>query len=239
MSSLTVIVPIHNEERYLPRVLKDLDSVELSVPVEIVAVDDASTDGTPKVLAEASLRTPLVVCRHRVNRGKGAAVRTGIDVASNDLCVVFDADPEYTALDIGRLLEAFFAHDVDAVYGVRSFGGHSAFSFWYVLGNKAVTLLANVLYNSYIRDLETCLKLVPTETLRAMRLESESFTIEAEITAKLLRSRGRIFEIPVSYTARTRAEGKKLSGRDGLLAVLALLRYRMSPPIPGVGRRAT
>lgn len=235
-SRLSIIVPIHNEERFLAAVLKDLDDLDVGIPIEIVAVDDASSDSTPQILAEASLRTPLVVRRHDLNRGKGGAVRTGVKAASGDLCIVFDADPEYSASDVPRLVKAFLAHNVDAVYGVRSFEGHSAYSFWYVVGNKAVTLFANVLYNSYIRDLETCLKLMPRSTLEAMSLESNTFTIEAEITAKLLRSKARIFEIPISYSARTRQEGKKLAARDGVLALLALVRYRFGPTLPGVGR---
>jgi cellulose synthase/poly-beta-1,6-N-acetylglucosamine synthase-like glycosyltransferase len=237
MPLLSIIVPIYNEERYLATVLKDLDNLDMGIPTEIVAVDDASTDSTPRILAEASLRTPLCVRSHEVNRGKGGAVRTGIEAASGDLCVVFDADPEYSSSDIPRLVDAFLTRQVDAVYGVRSFGGHSSYSFWYVMGNKAVTLFGNMLYNSYIQDLETCLKLIPTAVLRSMELESNTFTIEAEITAKLLRSKARIYEIPVSYTARTREEGKKLSARDGIFALLTLLRYRLSPPLSGVGRR--
>lgn len=229
MPSLTVIVPVYNEERYVASVLKDLDALDLDMAMEIVAVDDASTDSSHDILAGMQLRVPFTLRRHEWNRGKGAAVRTGIEAASGDLCIVFDADPEYRASDISLLVDAYLTHRVDAVYGVRSFGGHSAFSFWYVAGNRAVTLFANVLYNSYIRDLETCLKLVPTATLRAMDLESDTFTIEPEITAKLLRSKARIFEIPISYTARTRAEGKKLRAKDGLLAVLTLIKYRFGP----------
>ena len=234
MTALSIIVPVYNEERYVGGVLKELEALDMPIAYEIVAVDDASSDATPQILSEASLRVPLVVERHADNRGKGAAVRTGIAAANHELCIVFDADPEYDATDIPRLVDAYLKHRIDAVYGVRSFGGHSAYSFWYVAGNKAVTLFANILYNSYIRDLETCLKLVPTATLRAMDLTSDSFTIEAEISAKLLRSRAKIFEIPVNYTARTRAEGKKLSAKDGVLALGALLRHRFGPRLPGV-----
>lgn len=237
MSSLSIVVPVYNEERFVAAVLKDLDRLDLGVPTELVVVDDGSVDGTAEILAAVSLRTPLVLRRHPRNSGKGRAVRTGIEAASHDLVIVFDADPEYSPEDIPRLVAAYLDRPVDAVYGMRSFGGHSAFSFWYVLGNKAVTMFANVLYNSFIRDLETCLKLVPRRTLLAMDLHSESFTIEAEITAKLLRSKARILEVPVNYTARTREEGKKLSARDGLYAIGTLIRYRLGPPLPGVGRR--
>ena len=237
MSSLTIVVPVFNEARYVSAVLKDLDALEFDMPVEIVAVDDASTDGSYELLTSAQLRTSILVRQHERNRGKGAAVRTGIGAASGDLCIVFDADPEYSASDIPRLVDAYLGNDVDAVYGVRSFSGHSSYSFWYVMGNQVVTMLANILYNSFIRDLETCLKLVPTATLRAMELESESFEIEPEITAKLLRAKARIFEIPISYRARTREEGKKLSAKDGVKALLMLLRYRLRPPIQGIGRR--
>ena len=238
MSSLTIIVPVYNEERYVGAVLKELDALDLGIPTEIVAVDDASVDRSPQILSEAQLKTPFVTRRHERNRGKGAAVRTGIVAATGELCVVFDADPEYASRDIAGLVDAFLGNDVDAVYGVRSFSGHSAFSFWYVIGNRVVTFAANILYNSYLRDLESCLKLVPTATLRAMDLESESFEIEPEITAKLLRSKARIFEVPINYAARTRAEGKKLSAKDGVKALVTLVRYRFGGPIPGVGRPA-
>ena len=236
VASLTIIVPVYNEERYVGGVLKELDGLDLPVDVEIVAVDDCSTDNSAQIVSEARLNKPLTIRHHDRNRGKGAAVRTGLDTATGDLCLVFDADPEYSVGDIGRLVETFLQHEVDAVYGVRSFSGHSAFSFWYVVGNRVVTFAANVLYNSYIRDLESCLKLVPTSALRAMELESESFEIEPEITAKLLRAKARIFEIPISYSARTREEGKKLSGIDGLKALVTLVRYRFRPPIKGLRR---
>lgn len=210
----------------------------MSIPCEIVAVDDASTDRTPSILDEARLHKPLVVRHHTVNRGKGGAVRTGLEAASGDLCLVFDADLECDSTDVPRLLDAFYSERVDAVYGVRTFASHGAYSFWHILGNRGITLFANMLYNSYIRDVETCLKLVPTASLRAMKLRSETYTIEAEITAKLLRSKARIFEVPVTYRARSRAQGKKLLARDGFIAIAALLRYRMTPPIPEVATAA-
>jgi glycosyltransferase involved in cell wall biosynthesis len=232
---LTVLVPVFNEEATLARTL---DRVEAQAPLvsEIVIVDDCSTDGTPGVIASRRCSVPTLILRHTTNRGKGAAIRSGLEVATGDFLLIQDADLEYNPEDYPRLLDPFSRHSVDVVYGTRSFGGHAAYSFWYVVGNRLVTLATNVLFNSYITDMETCLKVMRLDLWRALALRSDRFGIEPEITAKLLSQGMRVFEVPVSYNARTRREGKKLTWLDGVRAIGVLLAVRTglwrSPPLP-------
>jgi dolichol-phosphate hexosyltransferase len=224
---LSVLVPVHNEERTLPALL---DAVESREEVyELVIVDDGSTDATPEILAARRFRVRARVIRHPRNRGKGKALRTAIEAASGDVAVVQDADLEYDPSDFPRLLAPLERPGVEIVYGTRSFSSHSAYSFWFVMGNKAVTLWNNLLFNSYLSDLETCYKLMPLEVWRSLDLRSNGFEIEPEITAKLLKRGHRIFEVPISYAARSRAEGKKLTYRDGLRAIWTLTRIRVLP----------
>jgi glycosyltransferase involved in cell wall biosynthesis len=233
---LSILIPVFNEEATLTRTL---DRVEAQAPLvaEIVVVDDCSTDGTPKILSERNFAVPTRVIRHDVNRGKGAAIRSGLAAANGDLLLIQDADTEYNPEDFPRLVEPFLRHEVDVVYGARSFGGHSAYSYWYVLGNRLVTLATNVLFNTYITDMETCYKVMSLELWRALELRSDRFGIEPEITAKLLSQRIRIYEVPVSYNARSRREGKKLTWRDGVQALGVLLAVRTGlwhcPRLPG------
>jgi glycosyltransferase involved in cell wall biosynthesis len=222
---LTVIVPVYNEEATLERLL---DAVEARPEVaELVIVDDASTDRTPQILAARTFTRPVRLIRHPANRGKGQAVRTGLDAATGDLAVIQDADLEYDPADYPTLLAPFSRPGVTVVYGTRTFGGHSAYSFWFVLGNRALTLWTNVLFNTYITDMETCFKVMPLSLWRELGLRSDGFGIEPEITAKLLRRGHRIFEVPISYAARSRAEGKKLTVLDGLKAALVIARIRL------------
>jgi glycosyltransferase involved in cell wall biosynthesis len=226
---LSVLVPVHNEERTLPALL---DAVEARPEVyELVIVDDGSTDATAEILAAREFRVPAHVIRHSTNRGKGSAIRTAIAAASGDVAVIQDADLEYDPADLPSLLAPLQRQGVDVVFGTRSFSSHSAYSFWFVMGNKAVTLWNNVLFNSYLSDLETCYKLMPLEIWRQLDLRSNGFEIEPEITAKLLRRGYRIFEVPISYAARSRAEGKKLT--------LARIRASRRPVAPATAREET
>jgi dolichol-phosphate hexosyltransferase len=228
---LSVLVPVHNEERTLPALL---DAVEARPEVyELVIVDDGSTDATAEILAARSFRVRAQVIRHPKNRGKGGALRTAIAAASGDVAVVQDADLEYDPNDFPQLLAPLARPGVEIVYGTRSFSSHSAYSFWFVMGNKAVTLWNNLLFNSYLSDLETCYKLMPLHVWRELNLRSNGFEIEPEITAKLLKTGRRIFEVPISYAARSRAEGKKLTWRDGVRAMWTLTRIRVFPSFRG------
>jgi glycosyltransferase involved in cell wall biosynthesis len=221
-------MPVCNEEERLRRALKESLAVDYPCEIELVVVNDGSSDGTAAILA-AETDPRLCVITHPRNRGKGAAIRTAVSGATGDYMVILDADLEYDPNDIPRLLRPVLDGKAEVVYGNRTFGGHAAYSFWYVMGNKGVTLFANILFNSYIGDLETCFKLMPVELYRSLDVRSRGFGIEAEVTGKLLRRRIRPYEIPVSYAARTREQGKKITWRDGVHALWILARERMRP----------
>ena len=232
MAELSVLVPTYNEARTIGRVL---DQIEARPEVsELVIVDDGSTDATPEILRQRSFTVSARVIRHDRNRGKGAALRTAIAAASGDVALVLDADLEYDPADFPLLLAPIERGRAEVVYGSRSFAAHSAYSFWFVIGNKVVTLWANILFNSYLSDVETCYKVMPLSLWRSLDLQTDGFGIEPEITAKLLKSGHRIYEVPISYNARTRLEGKKLTWRDGVVALWTLSRIRLSPN--GAGR---
>jgi glycosyltransferase involved in cell wall biosynthesis len=223
---LTIAVPVYNERERVERALKELLSVEFPIETEIVVVDDGSKDGTAELVEGLHFPSHVRLVRHRHNRGKGAALRTALQHATGDVFVPFDADLEYDPSDLPRLLQPFLHDGVDVVYGTRAFGSHTSFSFWYVMGNKLIVLWANVLNNTYISDLETCYKMVRTDIVRALDLRSNSFAIEAEITAKLLGRGYRPLEMPVSYRARSREQGKKIQWWDGVVALWTILRIR-------------
>jgi glycosyltransferase involved in cell wall biosynthesis len=223
---LSILMPVYNEESSIADAVKQALDVAYPCEVELVVVDDGSRDGTATVLA--GLADPrLSVQVHPRNLGKGAAIRTAVDRTTGDYLVILDADLEYDPQDIPRLLEPVLDGRATVVYGNRTFGSHSAYSFWYVMGNKGVTTAANVLFNSYIGDLETCFKLMPVELFRSLRLRADGFGMEAEITGKLLRRRVRPYEVPVSYRARSREDGKKITWRDGVAALGILVRERI------------
>ncbi|GGK10916.1 glycosyl transferase [Pilimelia anulata] len=230
---LSILMPVFNEAERIGDALKQALAVDYPCPVELLVVDDGSRDGTPSIL-ETVDDPRLRVITHPRNAGKGAAIRTAVDSATGEYMVILDADLEYDPQDIPRLLGPVLDGRAEVVYGNRTFGSHSAYSFWYVMGNKAVTLAANVLFNSYIGDLETCFKLMPVALYRSLDVRSRGFGMEAEVTAKLLRQRIRPYEVPISYNARTRDEGKKITWRDGVEAIWILGRERgrrRRPPV--------
>ncbi len=221
---LSVLIPAFNEERTLERVI---DTV-LKVPedLEIVLIDDGSSDGTWQVMQSRVDGDRVRSVRHDTNRGKGVAIRSGLQHARGHIVLIQDADLEYSPKDYGVLLEPLKSNRATIVYGSRSFSSHSAYSYWYVVGNRLVTLFTNVLYNCYLSDIETGYKVMPLAIARSLDLHAHGFELEPEITAKLLRLGHRIFEVPISYAARSREEGKKLTAMDGVKAVLTLVRYR-------------
>jgi len=222
---LSILMPVYNEEAHVAEALKQTLSVDYPCDVELVVVDDGSRDGTAEVLRQ--IDDPRVrVITHPRNRGKGAAIHTAAHQATGDYLVIFDADLEYDPQDLLRMLAPVMDGRARVVYGNRVFGAHSAYSFWYVMGNKAITTAANVFYNSYLGDLETCFKLMPVALFRSLNLRSRGFGMEAEITAKLLRRKIRPYEVPISYRARTRDEGKKITWKDGVEALWILGRER-------------
>ena len=223
---LTIAVPVYNERERVGPALKELLSTSFPVEVEIVVVDDGSSDGTADAIASIGLPDGVRLIRHERNQGKGAALRTALTAATGDVFVPFDADLEYQATDLVRCLEPMINGETALVYGTRAFGSHTSFNFWYVVGNKFLNLWANVLFNCYLSDLETCFKMVRTDIMRSLDLRSDDFDIEAEITAKLLRAGHRPFEVPINYKARTREQGKKIQWQDGIRALWVIARIR-------------
>ena len=225
---LTIVMPVYNEAPTLRTAVKRLLETELPIDVEILLVDDGSTDGSLETVADLEETDQIRVVRHAQNQGKGAAVRTGIDEAQGDYLTILDADMEYDPSDYRQLLEPMLAGEARVAYGTRHFGSHTAYSFWHVVGNRFVTLWASFLFNAWLTDLETCFKVAETALWREADLQSAGFGMEAEITGKFLKAGHRIYEAPISYNARRREEGKKLTYRDGFVAVwvLARVRYR-------------
>lgn len=223
---LSVIMPCYNESSTLPRILETVRGVALDK--EIIAVDDHSSDTTLSLLRDEASRDPrLRVIHHPHNRGKGAAVRSGLAHARGEMVIIQDADLEYDPQDYYELVRPIVDGRVDVVYGSRFMGRHTGMYFWNALGNKGLTFLTNFLFNSWISDMETCYKAMRTDIMRSLNLESNDFRLEPEITAKVLRRGHRIYEVPVSYLGRTYEEGKKMKPSQGFYAVFALLRYRL------------
>jgi dolichol-phosphate hexosyltransferase len=224
---LSILMPVYNEVATLTSAVERVLAVDYPCDVELVLVDDGSGDGTWPLIDKLD-DARVVKSRHAVNQGKGAALRTAAGLASGDYVIPCDADLEYAPSDIPSLLRPVLNGEAEVVYGTRSFGSHTAYSFWYVVGNWAVTMAANVLFNAWLSDLETCYKLMPLSLYRDLDLREEGFGIEPEITAKLLKRGLRPYEVPINYRARGREEGKKLTWRDGVAALWVLTRIRLS-----------
>lgn len=223
---LAVMMPIYNEEATLETMLTHV--LQSRFVAQVVAVDNGSTDRSGEIIARFAARDPRVLPMSLwPNRGKGGAIRAAIPCLRTEFAIVQDADMEYDPRDYGRLLEPVIAGRADVVYGVRGFGGHTAYSYWYVVGNRIITLAANLLFNCYIHDIETGYKLLRTTLWRHLNLASRGFDVEPQITGRVLRLGYRIHELPIRYYARTRAQGKKVGWRDGVLAILTLLRLRL------------
>ena len=223
---LSILMPVYNEVSTLTTAVKEVLGVDYPCDTELVVVDDGSTDGTRDLYLSFESDPRVRVHLHERNKGKGAAIRTAASVATGDYLIICDADLEYAPSEIPSLLAKVIDGDAEVVYGTRTFGSHNSYSYLYVLGNKAVTTFANLLFNCYISDLETCFKLMPTELYRGLRVRETGFGMEAEITGKLLRRGIRPYEVPISYKARSREAGKKLTWRDGVEAMWILARER-------------
>ena len=221
-------MPVFNERATVEAAIADALGAELPVGSrQLVVIDDGSTDGTRELLAGRDWGENVTVLHHDRNQGKGAALRTGLEAATGELAAVLDADLEYEAASLADVLQPIVDGRANVVFGTRAWTSHSAYSFWYVMGNKVVTLATNVLYNSWISDVMTCHKAMRTDLFRSLRLRERGFAIEPEIAARVLRSGERIYEVPVSYQARSREEGKKLTSLDGLRVLRTLLRCRV------------
>jgi glycosyltransferase involved in cell wall biosynthesis len=223
-------MPVYNEVERVEQALHKTLAVEFPCALEIVVVDDGSTDGTTERLKDGAWPENVRIHFHPRNEGKGAAVRTALADARMRFSAIFDADLEYDPADLAVMLEPLLQEDgVRVVYGVRTFDGFHSHSFWFVMGNRAVTLAANVLFNVYIHDLMTCHKAMRTELFRSLPLRAKGFAIEPEITSRLLQRGEKIYEVPVRYRARGSDEGKKLTALDGIRVLWTLLRCRLTP----------
>jgi glycosyltransferase involved in cell wall biosynthesis len=222
---LSVIVPVFNERTTVAEVIRRIRAVSLPVAVEVIVVDDGSSDGTDKVLAALGDSTVRVI-NHGVNQGKGAAVRTGLESVRGDLVLIQDADLEYDPEDWNKLLEPLLRGKANVVYGSRFTGERKNMMPLHWMGNRFLSLVTNVLYSSTLSDMETCYKLFDRKVLEGITIESDKFDFEPEITAKVLRRGYRIYEVPISYAGREVEEGKKITWRDGFGALAALVKFR-------------
>ena len=225
---LSIIIPVFNESRTVEEILRRIDA--LDIDKELVIVDDASTDRTRSIIdgLNPGLASPAVVLSHRTNQGKGAAVRTGLASARGQYVIIQDADLEYDPADYAKLLDACTTGNLPAVYGSRFMGRPKNMSFANYLGNRGLSLITSLLFGRMITDMETCYKLVRTDILKSLGLRADRFELEPEITAKLLARKIPIREIPIAYSGRNMAEGKKITWKDGLTAVRVLIRERFS-----------
>jgi len=225
---LSVLIPVYNARQTIELILDQVHAVP--VPKEVICVDDMSTDGTGEILdrlAAAGRIDQLI--HHPTNRGKGAAIRTALAASTGNVVIVQDADLEYDPADWPALLEPIIEGQADAVFGSRFLGGpHRVLYFWHSVGNATLTTFSNMFTNLNLTDMETCYKAVRGEIARSLRLTSDRFGFEPEITARLARADARIFEVPISYSGRTYAEGKKIGWKDGLAAIWHIVKFNVT-----------
>jgi glycosyltransferase involved in cell wall biosynthesis len=237
---LSIIMPCYNEEQFLEEIVRRVQAVDLGeLERELVLVDDCSTDRTAEIAGRLEGTTgnhpqakpfdrPIRLLGHAVNQGKGAALRTGFAAAAGDLILIQDADLEYDPEDYPKLLKPVFRGKAEVVYGSRFTGERRNMFFHHWVGNRFLTLVTNLLYNTTLSDMETCYKLFTARALSGITIRSDRFNFEPEITAKILKKGIRIYEVPISYTGREYEEGKKITWRDGLAALAALVKYRFT-----------
>jgi len=226
---LTILMPVYNEAQTLREIVARVEQVSLDgVRKELVIVDDGSTDGTREILQELARAGQHKIYYHGHNMGKGAALRTALTYATGEIILIQDADLEYDPREYAELIQPILEGRADVVYGSRLSGGKvaRAFNFWHYVGNKMLTLATNILYNSILTDMETCYKVFRADVIKNIRIRSNRFDFEPEITAKVLRRRHKLYEMPISYYGRDFSEGKKITWRDGFAALWALVKYR-------------
>ena len=223
---LSVVIPVYNERATLREILARVEAVDVGFPKEVIVVDDFSTDGTREIL-QGLERPGLRVLLQERNRGKGAALRRGFDEAEGDIILVQDADLEYDPAEYPQLIAPILTGRADVVYGSRFLGGpHRVLFYWHAVGNRLLTTLTNIVANLNLSDMETCSKVFRREVLQKLRLESDRFGFEPEVTIKLAKLRARIYEVPISYAGRDYSEGKKIGWKDGLAALYHIVRFR-------------
>lgn len=229
LKTLSIIIPVYNEKATIYRVIESVTAVPLKVERELIIVDDFSRDGTREILQDLNppAGTKLQVLLHDRNRGKGAAIRTGLELVTGDIVLVQDADLEYDPADYPHLLEPILTGRADVVFGNRFHGGpHRVLYFWHYQANRFLTTLANLLTNLNLSDMEVGYKVFRSSLMKQIKLTSDRFGFEPEVTIKAARLKCRIYEVPIAYHGRTYEEGKKITWKDGIAAVYFLLKYR-------------
>jgi len=223
---LSIIVPVYNEENTVLPLLQKVHKVKLfGLKKQIIVVNDGSTDKTAQALKKVKIPGVKII-QYEKNKGKGAAIRTAIPHTTGDFVIIQDADLEYDPADYEKVLELLLNGKADVVYGSRFLGVHRSFLFWHYVGNKLLTFVTNILYDAVLTDMETCYKAFKGDLLRSLHLRSNRFDFEPEVTAKVLKRGSKLFDVPISYNGRDFAEGKKITWRDGFVAMACLIRYR-------------
>lgn len=223
---LSVVMPVYNERTTIEEMITRV--LEVPLRIELIVVDDGSKDGTRDILQRLQSERGFKLIFQPHNQGKGAALRRGFQEASGDLVVIQDADLEYSPEEFPGLIALICEGRADVVYGSRFLGRHRVFLFTHYAGNRLLTLITNMLYNTMLTDMETCYKVMRAEVLRSFELKSDGFGIEPELTAKIFKRRYRVYEVPITYDGRGYDEGKKITWRDGVVALWVLLKYRFT-----------
>ncbi len=223
---LSVVMPVFNEEDTIEEIIRRVLAVKMRI--ELIVVDDVSTDGTPAILDRLHQELGFVLLKQPRNSGKGSALRRGFAAVTGDMMIIQDADLEYSPEEYPLMTPLITSGRADVVYGSRFLGTHRVFLLTHYLGNRLITFITNVLYNTMLTDMETCYKLMRVDVLRSMELKSNGFGIEPEITAKVFKRGCKVYEVPISYDGRGYEEGKKITWRDGVVALWVLLKYRFT-----------